>query len=32
MKGNFEIKKLYEGARRGYGGGRRICLKYLSHG
>jgi len=26
MKGNYGIKKLYRGARRGYGGGGRICL------
>jgi len=26
MKDNYEIKKLYEGAGRGYGGGGRICL------
>jgi len=25
MKGSYEIKKLYGGAGRGYGGGRRIC-------
>jgi len=26
MKGNYGIKKLYGGARRGYGSGGRICL------
>jgi len=26
MKGSHGIKKLYGGAGRGYGGGRRICL------
>jgi len=26
MKGSYGIKKLYEGAGRGYGGGGRICL------
>jgi len=25
MKGSYEIKKLYGGAGRGYGGGGRIC-------
>jgi len=25
MKGSHGIKKLYGGARRGYGGGGRIC-------
>jgi len=25
MKGSYGIKKLYGGAGRGYGGGRRIC-------
>jgi len=27
MKDSYEIKKLYESAGRGYGGGGRICLK-----
>jgi len=26
MKGSYGIKKLYGGAGKGYGGGRRICL------
>jgi len=29
MKGSRGIKKLYGGAGRGYGGGGRICPKYV---
>jgi len=29
MKGSYEIKKLYGGAGRGYGGGGRICLNFF---
>jgi len=29
MKGSHEIKKLYRGAGRRYGGGRRICPPWL---
>jgi len=30
-KGSCEIKILYEGAERGYGGGGRICLKSIQN-
>jgi len=29
MKGSYGIKKLYGGAGRGYGGGGRICPKFI---
>jgi len=31
MKGSHGIKKLYEGAGRGYGGEGRICHKINTH-